>query len=50
MAAEGIRGASPARKHFTTRSDPGLHGELDDATPVEVEAAYQRDHLRERAA
>ena len=27
-----------------------LHGELDDATPAEIEAAYHRDHPGERAA
>jgi transposase InsO family protein len=27
-----------------------LHGELDDATPAEIEGAYHRDHPRERAA
>jgi len=27
-----------------------LHGELDDATPAEVEAAYRRAHPGERAA
>ena len=31
-------------------NDERIHGELDDATPAEIEAAYHRDHPGERAA